>query len=289
MRLRTVPAAARNAAVWRISTIKRLATSRGPRRSFTCNLCAHRGWLTPRMEGRECRSCLWCGSTTRYRAVVASLSNEVHGRIIPLVRWHGTSSLRGIGFSDHWSYARRLAGVTNYTNTWFHQEPQRDLLDLTTFGDKTYDFVICSDVMEHVASPVALGFATLFSILRPGGVLVFTVPTVDGPTTEHYPPLRTWVVEKATEGWMVVAEGSDGSTIRDLSPVFHGGPGATLEMRVFGRDDLREHLSRAGFIEASEQWLEDTEFGLSGRRTNESESSQPRGLDAGVWVARRPL
>ena len=42
--------------------------------------------------------------------------------------------------------------------------------------------------------------------------------------------------------------------------VFHGGPGSTLEMRVFSRDDLLRHFTNAGFTspriygEAAEQF-----------------------------------
>ncbi|MFI4924463.1 MAG: hypothetical protein ACHQJ7_04900 [Vicinamibacteria bacterium] len=39
----------------------------------------------------------------------------------------------------------------------------------------------------------------------------------------------------------------DGRTQRFADPVFHGGPGTTLEMRLFSRDALLRAFERAGF------------------------------------------
>ena len=41
----------------------------------------------------------------------------------------------------------------------------------------------------------------------------------------------------------------DGQVEEFPSPVFHGGPGTTLEMRLFSRDSLLRDLRAAGFRE----------------------------------------
>jgi 2-polyprenyl-3-methyl-5-hydroxy-6-metoxy-1,4-benzoquinol methylase len=85
-------------------------------------------------------------------------------------------SVRGLGISDSEIYADRLTECFGYTNTFYHQEPAFDLSrpDETEFGK--YDFVICSDVLEHVSLPVERSFESLVRLLKPFGVLIFTVP-----------------------------------------------------------------------------------------------------------------
>lgn len=46
--------------------------------------------------------------------------------------------------------------------------------------EDAYDAIICSEVLEHLANPVQLS-KTIFRILKPGGVLVATVPNGFGP------------------------------------------------------------------------------------------------------------
>ena len=44
------------------------------------------------------------------------------------------------------------------------------------FGDDTFDFIICSEVMEHIPDDSAAA-AELTRVLKPGGLLAVTVPT----------------------------------------------------------------------------------------------------------------
>lgn len=44
------------------------------------------------------------------------------------------------------------------------------------FGDDTFDFIICSEVMEHIPDDSAAA-AELARVLKPGGMLAVTVPT----------------------------------------------------------------------------------------------------------------
>jgi SAM-dependent methyltransferase len=62
-------------------------------------------------------------------------------------------------------------------------------LDETEFGK--YDFVICSDVFEHVASPVERSFNSLARLLKPSGVLIVTaLYTLAEGTIEHFPTIH---------------------------------------------------------------------------------------------------
>src|SRR5262249_45044239 len=118
--------------------------------------------------------------------------------------------------------------------------------DLARYGSR--DFVVASDVFEHVAPPVERAFANARALLRNGGKLFFTVPfTLDADTIEHFPELHDWSIEKNDDKWRLRNRTVDGRETIHENLVFHGGPGATLEMRVFSQTGLVREFKRAGF------------------------------------------
>jgi SAM-dependent methyltransferase len=56
--------------------------------------------------------------------------------------------------------------------------PEVDMLDLP-YADKTFDLVVHSDTLEHVTDPV-VGLTECHRVLRPGGVLAYTIPLIVG-------------------------------------------------------------------------------------------------------------
>jgi len=50
-----------------------------------------------------------------------------------------------------------------------------DLSDGLPFGDAEFDYLFCIEVLEHVPNPFA-GLAEFHRVLKPGGVLVLSVP-----------------------------------------------------------------------------------------------------------------
>ncbi len=66
-------------------------------------------------------------------------------------------------------------------------------------------------------------------------------------TREHYPELHDWSLTEQDGAWIRSNRTPDGreQTFRDL--VFHGGPGSTLEMRLFSRAALEREFKAAGF------------------------------------------
>lgn len=215
---------------------------------FLCNIC---GALCEQpLEGfaREGRGCAVCHSSMRVRALIALLSEELLGIPMSLAEFPVLKGIRGIGMSDSPELAGKLAEKLDYTNTFYHQAPR---LDITTpepsdFG--RYDFILSSEVMEHVPPPVEIAFANLCLLLKPDGLLILTTPyTLGGKTREHFPQLHDFTFASLSDRTVLVNRRRDGSveTFEDL--VFHGGPGSTVEMRVFTEQSLRENLLRAGF------------------------------------------
>jgi len=155
-----------------------------------------------------------------------------------------------MGLSDWHGYALRLARKFNYTNTYYHAEPRMDITNVPAALTASLDFLISSDVFEHIVSPVSVAFDNSFKMLKPGGVLVLTVPFVPhGETVEHFDQLYEYKVID-DEGRKKLKNVNREGIVRwydDL--IFHGGCGATLEMRVFALQSLIKNFRDAGFEE----------------------------------------
>jgi SAM-dependent methyltransferase len=183
------------------------------------------------------------------RSIIHALSVGLFGKSLAIADFPAEPPQRGLGMSDWNVYAERLAEQLDYQNTFLHEEPVLDILqpDPSLFG--TLDFLISTDVFEHVTPPVQPAFDNALRLLRPGGVFVFSVPYgLEGDTIEHFPALHDFRVEKEEGGGYILHNRTaDGREERYQDLVFHGGPGQTLEMRVFSRDALLRHFEAAGF------------------------------------------
>lgn len=253
----------------------------GERLQFQCNLCGRGTSFAREQLDREVTSCGWCGSTIRFRALLYVFARAAYGQTLPAPHLPRRPDLSVLGFSDHPVYGRRLARLGNYSNSWYHQEPKRDLADLASFDGRTYDCLVCSDVLEHVDRPVEPVFENLYALLKPGGWLILTVPIADGETTEHFPVLERYAVDQDSDGWVLRGQETGGGEFESRDLRFHGGPGSTLEMRLFGRKSLEETLLRVGFSDVKELTEEEPRFGLVWRGTPQA------GHPPGVWTARR--
>lgn len=220
-------------------------------RAFRCNICGARGEAPEAaLRARETPTCRVCGSNQRFRAVVAALQERLLGGIMPLRLQPPRRDLAGLGMSDAGVYAGWLRAKFGYANTFFHDEPFLDIQhpDPRDFG--RLDFLVTSDVLEHVQAPVATAFANLRALLRPGGLLVLTVPYApQGATVEHYPDLHDYRIEGTGAARRLVNRTRDGREQVFAQPCFHGGDGATLELRVFALPDLLGQLRAAGFTD----------------------------------------
>jgi SAM-dependent methyltransferase len=177
--------------------------------------------------------------------------------------------VRGIGMSDPPLLSSRLAEKFDYTNTFYHQAPYLDITNLTDAAELgRYDFIVSSEVMEHVPPPIESAFANLCRLLKPNGLLLLTVPyTIDRPLQEHFPALNNFALASPGGKTVLVNRTADGKleVFDDLS--FHGGDGSTLELRVFSEDALKSILTTAGFNEAEVASQSIPEFGVDHSET----------------------
>ena len=151
--------------------------------------------------------------------------------------------------SDWDGYVGLLSKKFTYVNTFFDQEPQLDIMNINEHDYMVkHDFIISSDVFEHIISPKQTGFDNLLKLLKPGGTLIFSVPYTHGTETfEHYEGLHEFSVLDFYDEKILVNRDTSGNLQIYGDLVFHGGEGATLEMRVFCEEDILNRLDKAGF------------------------------------------
>ncbi len=239
---------------------------------FRCNICG-KFPVSPvyAITDREALSCYFCGSNLRFRSIIAVLSKELFGEIVPIPDMPESRGLVGIGISDSVVYAKPLAKIFSYTNTFYHKRPKLDIVNLSDDMQGIADFVITSEVLEHVPPPVETAFVNLFRLLKPNGLCILTVPYKnEGRTVEHFPDLHSYRIEGKGEKRVMVNRTREGQeqVFKDL--IFHGGKGATLEMRLFSKSSLLDHIRKAGFQEITIHQESFPEFGIRMEGINSS-------------------
>jgi SAM-dependent methyltransferase len=220
---------------------------------WTCIVCGTTHDAMPPLVERERSLCSACGATWRNRATLMTLMIGLSYRPVPLPDLPSDWSRRGIGLSDSPPLVPAFASKLSYTNTYYHQFPHVDITRPPANLVGQLEFIICSDVLEHVPPPVERGLVGLLECLRPGGFAVITVPVAGERTNEYYPGLTDFeVAGDPQNGHVVNWTDATGARHTDTTPDMHGGSGLTLAFRLFAAQDIRAELLRAGFVTVSE-------------------------------------
>ncbi|RTY02026.1 class I SAM-dependent methyltransferase [Stenotrophomonas geniculata] len=226
-----------------------------------CNICGFRLRASREVIAeREARSCIGCGSTLRFRALMAALQTEMdEGREVRVLeRIPGCKQLKGIGMTDTHIYAVALRRKFDYINTYFHTQPMLDIRHPAEQYLGKHDFVVSSDVLEHVDGPCERTLGNLRALLKPGGLLALTVPYgYHDVTIEHFPELNDYRIEGTGPDRILVNITKDGREQRFSDLSFHGGDGSTLELRIFSYPHLVRLLEEAGFVDVK---LHDSQY-----------------------------
>jgi SAM-dependent methyltransferase len=214
--------------------------------SFTCNICGSDNVVDEIL--REPPSCAECRSNVRVRSLMYLLSTELFGEGFPLSEFPRLKDIKGMGLSDDLCYATRLSERFDYTNTFYDRENYFDISQPHPGLHGTFDFILASDVLEHIAPPVERALDEIVKLLKPNGFLCISVPwSLDEETREHYPDLYEYAVVRLGTDLVLLNRKRDGTFEIKDKVVFHGGVGATLEMRLFSQKDLIRRLHNVGF------------------------------------------
>lgn len=212
---------------------------------FKCNVCGSTKGSRRRAKDLlgvdyEVLACVDCGSGPRHREIAHALSAHLYGRTYSIPDFPA-SEAKGIGLSEGGCLSRLVERLPNYKITYYHKEPRLDITDNEVEG---LDFLIACDVFEHVEPPVSRAFKTAARMLKPGGFMIFSTNYEEaGDTVEHYPELYDYQATRTA----VINRTRDGRVQRFDRPVFHGGEGFLLEMRLFSRSGLVREFREAGF------------------------------------------
>jgi SAM-dependent methyltransferase len=232
-------------------------------RAFQCNVCGHPVTLPVEQFHREGGHCPHCGSIVRFRDLIHALAIRLFGSALPIPDFPSRKALVGIGLSDADCYALRLSRRFAYTNYFYHSAPYLDITRVEATLHGTCDFLIASDIFEHVPPPRHVPFENVARILKPGGLLVLSIPyTHLAGTVEYYPDLHDYHVV-TVGGRRVLVNLTRDNRVELFDDLFwHGGAGWTLELRVFAKGDILRLLSRAGFQAVQIHEADVAEFGI---------------------------
>lgn len=220
-------------------------------KKFICNLCGTENLFQEQHSiSAETPSCTSCASNIRFRWLVHRLSLELFGRSISLNEFPHDSSISGIGLTDPHTIASVLQQKLNYLNTFLTSEPKLDIRNgKSPIGP--LDFLIASEVFEHVEPPVEEAFQNVASLLKPDGFLLLTVPWVwDGNQHQALPELHDWRLGREDNRWLVLNRRPDGSIEKFFDMVWDDRPGPCL-------GKTREHfphLHHWKLIQTGDQW-----------------------------------
>jgi SAM-dependent methyltransferase len=185
------------------------------------------------------------------RGLINALSTELFGVGLALTDFPRIKSMRGLGVSDSNLYALTLGNRFDYRNTFFDREPRFDVTEVDEADFGKYDFIVSSEVFEHVLPPVEKAFRNCRNLLGDTGILVFTMPySIEPESLEHYPELHRFGFAEVAGETVLVNRTQTGAWQVFERPVFHRGiTGDSLEAREMNEDALKLTLVAAGFDE----------------------------------------
>jgi hypothetical protein len=114
--------------------------------------------------------CARCGSLSRHRILWLYIKDQIESS-------HG--QLKVLHFAPEFCIERKLKHLANveYHSADLHSQWAQEHFDITHIpeSDNSYDIVLCSHVLEHVAED-RIAMKEIYRILKPGGWAVLQVP-----------------------------------------------------------------------------------------------------------------
>ncbi len=219
-----------------------------------CTVCGRPSYFRRYLDNhRELGYCMFCGSSNRKRQICYLLRKELGIKNISKI----TTAASILCAEASGGLHNSLKHNANYISSEYFGEAYKsgevvngilhvNLLD-THFEDDKFDFILTSDVMEHIPDPYR-AFKEVHRILKPGGVHIFTVPFYQ---THYFDERR--------------AEISDGKLVHHMEPMYHLdplSPNGILVYNIFSIEMIL-NLSKIGFRTTMHK-LYDFRYGIFG-------------------------
>lgn len=168
-------------------------------------------------QGLHCQE---CGSNLRSMALAFALMSRFRfsGTFSEFVKQPEIQNLQILEVNEAGSLSQFLSSLPQHSLETY---PKVDMMALS-FADSSFDVICHSDTLEHVPNPVT-GLSECYRVLKPNGILAFTVPIV---------------VDRLTRSRL------------GLPPSYHGSPEA-------GRTDFLVHTEYG-----SDAWLQVIQAGF---------------------------
>jgi SAM-dependent methyltransferase len=129
------------------------------------------------------------------------LSQFIYLKDITIDQFLIRKDIKCLGMMDPMEFATPLAQKIDYINTFADREPYFDICNISSENEGRFDFVICSEIFEHLSPPINHAFLQLKRLLKPGGSIIFTVPyNFEETTKEYFPDLFDYTLCRDENG-----------------------------------------------------------------------------------------
>lgn len=125
-----------------------------------------------RQQGFHCTS---CGNNLRSMALAAAITSQYSfkGPLAEFVVSVAAKKIRVLEINEAGNLTPILSKLPQHTIASY---PETDIHNLP-FADGSFELVIHSDTLEHIANPIA-GLAECRRVLSPGGRCIYTIPII---------------------------------------------------------------------------------------------------------------
>lgn len=164
-------------------------------------------------------SCPACGSADRERLYALFVRQ--------CLQWGGEAPMRILDIAPARALSHFLCGLqhVHYRSADLSSplaDDQVDITDMALYADDSFDFILCSHVLEHVPDD-ARAIAELYRVLAPGGAAILMVPILLGREETDEDP----TVEDLEQRWRRFGQDD--------------------HVRMYAREDYLARLRRGGF------------------------------------------
>lgn len=164
-------------------------------------------------------SCPSCGAADRERLYALFVR--------ACLQWDGEQPMRILDIAPAPALSHFLSGLAqvHYRSADLCSplaDDQVDITDMALYADASFDFILCSHVLEHVPDD-AKAIAELYRVLAPGGAAILMVPILLGRDATDEDP----AVDDVNERWRRFGQDD--------------------HVRMYAREDYLARLRRGGF------------------------------------------